>query len=114
MRRQAGWVRWAALLPLCSRAANNRCLFCLRCNKNQHLPAYLRLQLLIPPGVLLVASEGLHHSVFRRSVVLLTAHGRWAAMCPAVPLPCCATAHALLRHYHPCPAVPTARALPAL
>lgn len=35
------------------------------------------------PGVLLVASEGLHHSVFRRSVVLLTAHGRWAKLCHA-------------------------------
>jgi hypothetical protein len=30
----------------------------------------------LQPGVLLVASEGLHHSVFRRSVVLLTSHGR--------------------------------------
>jgi hypothetical protein len=34
----------------------------------------------LQPGVLLVASEGLHHSVFRRSVVLLTSHGRWAAI----------------------------------
>lgn len=39
----------------------------------------------LPPGVLLVASEGLHHSVFRRSVVLLTSHGRWAS--PAALMP---------------------------
>jgi hypothetical protein len=55
-------------------------LFCPeRCLKANLFPAlFLNCPSTAPnlAGVLLVASEGLDHSIFRRSVVLLTQHGR--------------------------------------